>query len=482
MTGASRVAVVGGGISGLAAAHRLHELGVRFTLLERASRCGGVIWTEHAGGFLVEAGPDSFLARKPWATDLCRRLSLADEIVPTDPTRRGSFILWEGRLHPLPEGLTSLVPTRLGPLARSSLLSAAAKARLLVEPLLPRAPEAEDESLASFFRRRLGDEASRRLVEPLVRGIYGGNPETLSLHATFPQLAGIERRHGSLIRGLLRESRVAPRRGAEEAPAFLSLREGMGSLVDRLVAVLPRDAVRTGVAVRALRRDRAGRFELALEASRSGAGGGAGAEVLVADGVILATPAAEAARLTADLDSPLGELLGGITAGSSLSIALGFPRRWVAHPLDGYWFVVPEGEAEPLLACTWASSKFPGRAPRGFILLRAFLDRADDFADADDGVVIEAALAVLRGILGLGGRPVLARVHRWRDALPRYAVGHPRRMVGIEARLAAWPGLFLAGAAYRGVGVPDCVREGEAAAAAAGTFLTGRANYPAPAN
>jgi oxygen-dependent protoporphyrinogen oxidase len=490
-----RVVVVGGGITGLAAAHRLVELGREPILLERDSRPGGVILTEEVKRYLIEAGPDSFLARKPWAADLCRRLGMADEIIPTDPSRRGSFILFGGRLHPLPEGLTSLVPTRLGPIARSQLLTAGGKARLLLEPFVPRRSDPGDESLAGFFRRRIGEQASRRLVEPLVRGIYGGEAESLSLRATFPQLAEIERRYGSLIVGLLREARArtprssartaeagapSPRRhdpagqstdpATQPAPgesAFLSLRRGMGSLVEGLRQSLPASSVRLASEATALRRSSCGAEDLTRAFQVQLAAG----ESLDADAVILATPASDTARLVAGLDSELSALVGAIQAGPSVTVALGFDRRLVGNPLQGYGFVVPEAVGGPLLACTWASSKFPGRTPKGCALVRAFLAQPESLLERDDREVTALAMDALRPILGLPGEPGLARVHRWKQALPRYAVGHPERLASIERRLAGIQGLYLAGAAYRGVGIPDCIRDGERAAEAAGAQL-----------
>jgi oxygen-dependent protoporphyrinogen oxidase len=457
----SPVIVVGAGVTGLAAAHRLVELGLEPVVLERDSRCGGVILTEEVEGFLVEAGPDSFLARKPWAADLCRRLGLGPELIPTDPANRGSFIWFGGQLHTLPEGLTALVPTRLAPIARSRLLSPAGKARLLLEPLVARRRESEDESLAGFFRRRLGRQAAERLVEPLVRGIYGGDAASLSLRATFPQLAEIERRHGSLVRGLLREAPAGAADG--ESVAFLSLRRGMGSLIDRLAHRLPPGALRTRAGVTALAR-REGDFEIKL----------ANVESLAAAALILATPPAEAARLLGSLDPELAALVGGIRSGSSLTVALGYERDRLRHRLKGYGFVVPEVAGGPLLACTWASSKFPGRAPTGCVLLRAFLAEPESLLERDDRDVVAGALEALRPILGIEGDPLVARVHRWREALPRYAVGHPARVEAIERRLASLPGVWVAGAGYRGVGIPDCVRQGEQAAEAALAFLTGR--------
>ncbi|MFN2431454.1 MAG: protoporphyrinogen oxidase, partial [Gemmatimonadota bacterium] len=446
------VAVVGGGVTGLAAAHRLARLGVETLLLERADRWGGVVRTEEVEGFLLEAGPDSFLVRKPAAAELCAELGLAGEMIPTDPARRGSFMLRRGRLHPLPEGLTSLVPTRFAPLVRTRLLSPAAKLRVLTEPFVARGAGLADESLAGFFRRRLGREASRSLIEPLVRGIYGGDPERLSLRATFPQLADLERRHGSLLVGLLRESRAVRRRGstspAVQAPpsgaAFLSLRRGLGSLVDALVAALPRDSgrLRAGVA----RMDLAeGGLRLRLEDGAS----------VSAEAAVLALPAPAAARLLEPVRLNVAELLRAIPYGSSVTAMLAFDRGRVRDPLQGYGFVVPETEGGPLLACTWASSKFPGRAPAGAVLLRAFLADPSALASRDDAEVAALALRALRPLLGIEGEPRLARVHRWADALPRYELGHVERVLEAERQLAASPGLFLAGAAYHGIGLPD---------------------------
>lgn len=457
-------------MSGLAAAHRLLELGLEPVVLERSARCGGVVLTEEVEGFLVEGGPDSFLARKPWAAALCRRVGLESEIVPTDPANRGSFVWFRGRLHPLPEGLTALVPTRLAPLLTTALLSTAGKARLLAEPLVPRATSSADESLGGFFRRRLGREASLRLVEPLVRGIYGGDPEALSLRATFPQLAEIEQRHGSLLRGILRETDApgrARRNGElddrEGSAGFLALRGGMGSLVERLVAALAPGEIRLGCGVRDLRRRAVGGWEIGL----------ADGDVLRPETVIIALPPPSAAPILDPLDARLGSLVAGIRCASSVTVSLGLERAQVRHRLRGYGFVVPDVEGGPLIACTWSSSKFPGRAPAGAVLVRAFLARPETLLDQPDDALARLACDALRPILGVAGEPRVARVHRWREALPRYTVGHPQRVAEIERRLAGQPGLFLCGAGYRGLGLPDCVRAGELAAQAAADHVAG---------
>jgi oxygen-dependent protoporphyrinogen oxidase len=464
VTEGRRVVVVGGGITGLAAAHGLVEAGVPALLLEGSRRFGGVIATEHEAGFLLEAGPDSFLARKPWAEALCRRVGLGDELVAAGGG--GAFVLSRGRLHPLPEGLTAMVPTRLGPLLRTGLLSPRAKLRAALEPLVPRGGLAArrrsgadpgDESLASFFRRRLGDEASRRLVEPLARGIYGGRAESLSLRATFPRLGEIERERRSLVLGLLRE----PRTGGA---AFLSLRRGMGSLVERLLERVPPELRRAPAPVAAVRPAAGGGWEVALAAGGS----------VPATAVVLAVPPRPAAAIVEPAHRELASALRSIAAAGSLTVQLGYRRDRVRHALRGTGFVVPADERSPLVACTWASSKLPARAPAGSVLLRAFLDPA---SARDDDTAVELALDALRPLLGLEGAPALRRVHRWPAAIPRYEVGHLRRVAEIDRLLGAAPGLFAAGAAFRGVGVPDCIREGERAAAAAAAFVT-RAGAP----
>ena len=447
-----RIAVVGGGIAGLAAARRLEALvpEAELTLLEGDSRLGGKILTEHAAGFLVEGGPDSFLSRKVRGPELCQELGLGDELVGRRPENARTFVRRHGELHPLPAGLTGVVPTDLDALADTPLLSPAGRERLSAEGDLPPAPVGEDESVASFFTRRLGPEAYEALVEPLTTGIYAGDGDRLSLAATFPVLRALELEHGSVIRGLL--AQPAPTGGA--LPPFVALRAGLGALVDALVGSLRRTTVRTAVPVAALERGGDG-YVLAL----------AGRERVQADGVVLATPAFAAAELLDGLDGDLADAHAEIPYASSSLVSLGYRDEDVPHPLDGYGYVVPRAEGSDALACSWTSSKWEGRAPEGFALLRVHSGRfggRDTSREPDDELVALAREEVR--VLGVTADPAFVRIHRWPRSMPQYLLGHVERVERIEAALEAHPGLAVAGAAYRGVGVPDCVASGEAAA------------------
>jgi oxygen-dependent protoporphyrinogen oxidase len=447
-----RVAVVGGGVAGLAAAHRLVERGCEVVLLEAARRLGGTIATEHAGGFVVEGGPDAFITEKPWGLALCERLGVAADLVGTREGDRRTYVASRGRIHPLPEGFLLLAPTDLGALVASPLFSWAGKLRMALDLVLPRRRPQTDESLAAFVRRRLGREALERAADPLVGGIYTADPERLSLAATMPRFREIERRHRSVILGLRATARAAPAAGARYG-LFVTHRDGMGALVEAIARRLPEGTVRRGAPVTGLARE-GGRWRLA-----------AGGEPLSVDAVVLAVPAHEAARLLAPLDEALARALGGIEYASSATVTLGY-RAADLPALRGFGFVVPAVEGRSLLACTFASRKFAHRAPAGHELLRVFVGgaRRPELAGLPDQVLIGLVRGELRTLLGITAEPVLVRVHRHPRAMPQYTVGHLERVATIEARAGALPGLALAGAAYRGVGLPDCVHGGEAAA------------------
>jgi len=451
MNGHFRVAVVGGGVAGLAAAYRLVERGVGdLVLLEASERLGGTIATERSGGFTIETGADSLITEKPWAVDLCERLGVT--LIGTREGERRTYVVNRGRLEPLPEGFLLLAPTDLLALARSRLFSWRGKLRMALDLVLPRGPEVPDESLAHFVRRRLGREALERVAEPLVGGIYTADAERLSLEATMPRFREVERRHRSLIRGLGAAAATTRAAGARYA-LFVAPRDGMGAVVEAIARRLPEGSVRLRAPVTAIASE-GRRWRLV-----------AGGEPLVADAVVLATPAHVAATLLAPLDAELGRLLGGIEYASSATVTLAY-RSADLPALGGFGFVVPAVERRGLIACTYASRKFPGRAPEGHELVRAFVGGAlrPDALARDDAALADLVRGELREIVGITAAPTLTRVHRHRLAMPQYAVGHLERVAAIEARLAALPGLVLAGAAYRGVGVPDCVRSGEAAA------------------
>ena len=488
MSRPARVLVVGGGISGLAAAYRLTRLApaAAVTIVESDRRLGGKILTERRDGFVIEGGPDSFLSSKPGALELCRELGLEDRLRGTRDETRRTFVLRRGRLLEIPEGLSGLVPTRLGPLLRSPLFSLPGKLRMGLELLLPPRRGGEDEALAAFITRRLGREAYERLIEPLMAGIYAGDGARLSLEATFPQLRDLERLHGGLLRGLLRRGPAAamsdagpagtpsggPRaRGPQAAarpaplPPFLTLAGGLEDLVWTLSSRLAEAEIRLGAGAEELQRSPGG-YTLRL-------GGG---ETLTADAVILAAPAHVSAGLTERLDPELGAALRAIPHVSTATVTLAWPRGGVPHPLDGYGYIVPRAEGRPVLACTWTSSKFPHRAPEGQALIRVFIGRdagsatapVDSLGDED---LLRLARDEVRDILGIGAPPALARLFRWPQGMPQYTLGHTQRLAAMEARLARLPGLSMAGNFLRGVGLPDCIRSGEAAAARAAGHL-----------
>jgi oxygen-dependent protoporphyrinogen oxidase len=458
-----RLAVVGGGIAGLAAAHRAVELArergepLDLTLLEARGRLGGTIETERAGGFLVEAGPDSFLSEKPWALALCRRLGLEERLVRTDDRFRKTFVWMGGRLHPLPDGFQLVAPTRLGPFVTSRLFSWRGKLRMALDLVLPRGVPGDDESLGSFVRRRLGREALERVAQPLVAGIYTADPDELSLAATMPRFLDLERSQRSVILGMWRASRRAPAPGASGArwSLFVTLAGGMGELIAALAGRLPPGAVRVGRRVAGLERRGEG-WRVAL------ADGGS----VDADAVILAAEAPAASRMLRYVDPPLAAMLQAIPYASSATVSLGWRRHDVPHPLDGFGFVVPRTEGRALLACTFSSVKYPGRAPEGHVLLRCFLGGAlsAGVLETSDDDLVARVRDELRMALGVTAEPVLTRVHRHPASMAQYAVGHLKAVEAIERRLAGLPGLRLAGSAYRGVGIADCVRSGEAAA------------------
>jgi oxygen-dependent protoporphyrinogen oxidase len=456
------IVVVGGGISGLAAAHRLTELNTkdrfRITLLEAGTRLGGVIKTER-DGFLLEGGPDAFISEKPEALALAERLGLTDRLIPTNEQFRRSFVVRKGKLRPIPEGFQLLAPSRFWPFATSSICSLTGKLRMAGEVFLPqRWNDAEDESLASFVRRRFGQEALERLAQPLVGGIYTADPERLSLRATMPRFLEMERKYGSVIRAMLaqRSRRDAGTSGARYS-LFLSFDEGMQVLTDALAARLPENAVRFGASVEAMKlMTETGQWECTLNDGSS----------IRADAVCLALPAHTTAGLMREHDPSLADDLSGIEYASTATINLAFRASDVAHPLNGFGFVVPVIEGRSVLACTFCSVKFAGRAPEGQVLLRAFAGGAlqpEVFA-LDDDEILRRVLADLNELLGITARPLFTRIARWAHSMPQYHLGHQDRIVRIQARMAAIPTLALAGNAFGGAGIPDCVRSGEAAA------------------
>jgi protoporphyrinogen/coproporphyrinogen III oxidase len=432
-----RAAIIGGGIAGLSAAYFLQKQGVDFTLFEAGSRFGGVIDSERTPeGFLVEAGPDSFLTAKPSAADLARELGVGDDLLPSNDHQRKTYILLHGKLVAIPDGMQMMVPTRSWPVIASPLFSLATKLRIAREFLSPppALPENEDESVASFVSRHFGDEMVDRLANPLLAGVYGGDSGKLSARAVLPMMLTSEAKHRSLVRGALRARRSSAQTSAP--PLFTTLRHGMHQLIAALIARLPADRLRADSPIAAISRaDTAWRI---------------GSESY--SDLILALPAPAAASLLWPLDPALSALLGKIQYTSCITVALGYDE--LSLP-PGFGFLVPASEGRRMIACTFVHRKFDHRAPPGKALLRVFLTSGlDESGDA----ILTTVRDELRQVLGLTAEPAMTRIRRWRSAMPQYEVGHLDRIAQVERRVAQLPGLHLIGNAYRGVGMPDCVR------------------------
>ncbi len=452
------VAIIGGGITGLSAAYTLEKLGTPWVLVEAGPALGGVIRTETRDGFLLEGGPDSILAQKPEGIALCRELGLGERLVPTNPDDRSVYILRGGTLHPLPEGMMLAIPTKITPFLKSRLFSWPGKLRMGLDLVIPGGNGRGDESIASFLRRRFGQESVERLGEPLLAGIHAGDPEKLSILATFPRFRDLEKKHGSLVRGMWTAPRPKPKPGQAAPSAFYSLRCGLRELVDALVLKLPRERLMTKRPVRHVSRDGSG-FTLALDRG----------DRVVAERVIVAAPGPRIAPALAELVPEAAAALAAIPFASSATVLLGFRREDVLHPLAGYGLVVPQTEGLRTTALSFVSTKFPFRAPEGHVLLRAFLGGVRDpgVLSLTDEQMVELVEREMGELLGLRGRPVLTRVFRWPEGTPQLEVGHLERMAEVEKKMAAIGGLYLAGAGIRSTGIPDSVAEGTRAAQAA---------------
>jgi len=456
------VAIVGGGIAGLSAAHALAKAGRDFVLLEAAARLGGVITTERRDGFLLEGGPDTLLGQKPDALALARELGLEGRIVPTNPRSRAVYVLRAGRLHALPEGMLLAVPTRILPFLRSRLFSWPGKLRMGLDLLMRPRPAPPDESIGSFLKRHFGTECVERLGEPLLAGIHAGDPWRLSMRGTFPRFVDLETRTGSLVRGLRRAAPPAPGAGTSPPPGFFSFQDGLGELVDALVKRLPADRLIRSCPVRSLEPRPGGGYRL-----------GADGRDFAARSVIVATPAPTSARLVEPFAPKAALGLRSIPFASTATVSLGYRRGDVAHPLEGYGLVVPRGEGLRSTALSFVSTKLAGRAPEGAVLLRGFLGGVRDpgVLGLEDAALVALVQDEFRGLLGLRGAPVLSHVTRWPERTPQLEVGHFDRLAALEAALQACPGLFLSGSGLRGTGIPDMIADGRQCAERALTGL-----------
>lgn len=470
MTSSYTAVVIGGGISGLATAFALIEqaeaagVTLRCTVLEAEATWGGKIVTHKIGDLVTEAGPDSFLSTKPAGLELIAKLGLTDELINTNETGKKAFVYSGGRLRELPEGLIAIRPGEIGPFLKSGLLSVGGVVRMGLDFVLPARRSATDESLASFVRRRFGRQAFERMMEPLMAGIYAGDAEQMSVRATFPRFVELEQAHGSVLRGMLaaRSSGNGAARGSARRTMFVSLRPGLGTLVTSLVGRLTARGVtlKSGVAVESLRvrSHQLGRWTYDVMLQDGSA--------LSTDTLVLATPAFVTAELLRPLTPIAAGLLEMIPYASTATIALAYPASVVGSAVQGFGFVVPRVEQRDLIAATWTSLKWPHRAPSDRLLARCYVGGAgrESILALEDNALVARVKAELKEICGIAVEPVYSEVNRWMKAMPQYQLGHLERVEQAEVALGRFGGLVLTGSAYRGVGIPDCIREGVVAA------------------
>jgi oxygen-dependent protoporphyrinogen oxidase len=454
-----RIAIIGGGISGLAAAFALEDHRragtVEYTLYESSPRLGGVLRTERIHGCLVEAGPDSFITEKPWAADLCRTLGLGDQLIGSNDADRKTYILVRGQLIPMPDGLMFMVPTKILPTGLSPLFSWTTKLRMAQELFHPpRAAEA-DESVASLVERHYGAEMVDRLADPLLSGVYGGEAASLSVRAVLPRFAEMERTHGSLGRAMLAASKKFPRPANQPAPPlFTSLKNGMQQLSETLIPRLNPSSLITDTPVQAIQPEAGGWLV------------SAGLKSDHFDAVILAVPTHAAAQILSICSPKLCAELAAIGYSSSITVGLGYDRDVRQSLPPGFGFLVPRSEGKRLLAATFVHNKFQHRAPEDRAVLRCFFagSNAENIWQFSDDAIIAVVRNELQQILGLRASPLFARVYKWKSAMAQYGVGHLDRLDRIEFLRQQLPKLALAGNGYRGIGIPDCIRSGSEAA------------------
>jgi oxygen-dependent protoporphyrinogen oxidase len=457
-----RIAIVGGGISGLSAAFYLEKARaagaeLEYSLFESGQRLGGSMYSDRVEGCLVEAGPDSFLTEKPWASALCNELGIADQLIGSNDAQRKTYIVVNGRLIVMPDGLMFMVPTRILPTALSPLFSWGTKIRMARELLHPPRPMQDDETVAELVERHFGAEVVDRLADPLLAGVYGGDSAKLSARAVLPRFVEMEEKYGSLSRAMLAAHKKMTQAGHKQPPRplFSSLKEGMQQLVDAVLDRLDPEAIRMRNHVRRVYPEDGG-WRVSIEMN--------GDECF--DAVILATPANVAGTLLDGVDRGLARNLLDITYSSSITVTLGYYLDQLKGLPPGFGFLVPRSEGTRMLACTFVHNKFPHRAPQGQGILRCFLGGARDEAALalSDDEILEEVHRELRDIVQLDARPMFTRIYRWRGAMAQYESGHIARVQRIEKRVAEIPGLALAGNAYHGIGVPDCIRSGMEAA------------------
>ncbi len=475
-----RVIIIGGGAAGLAAAYKItrarsegHD--VEFVLFEKDPRLGGKIRTETVRDpveeerFIVDGGPDCFLAEKPACHRIAKLTGIFDDELPTDESRKRTWILSRGKLHPLPDGIFMFAPTKFLPFVTTGLFSWPGKIRMAMDLFIPPKKvvpgELNDETLERFVVRRMGRECLDRLAEPLVGGVHASDPSTMSLAATFPRLLEMEQKYGSLTRGFIAARRKVeeirrkypPKPGEKPRTFFTTFLRGMQELTDCMADAAGRERMRTGKTVLGLRHETSGAWSASVS-DGSTIGG---------DAIIIATESWAAEPLLRPLDGIIAEALAGIPASSSATVSVAFDEKEVGFDLNAFGVLCPLVEGRALMAATYSSTKWPGRAPAGKVLLRGFVGgpHNQEILKRSDDELVQIVIAEFRAILGLNpfARPLFSRIFRWHLGMPQYILGHLDRISKIEDRCAGTPGLAIAGGSYRGVGVPNCIESGERA-------------------
>lgn len=461
----NEVIIIGGGITGLAAAYELEKRNINYLLVEKENRLGGVIKTERRGGFIFEGGPDCFVSFKPWVEELARELKIEDELVCTQEENKGTFVYSRGKLHLLPDGLTELVPKDIKQFLFTPLISVRGKLRIALEVFIPPQKNKKDETLASFVKRRFGKELLDKIAEPLIAGIHACDPETMSLESTFPSFLEMEREFGSVTWGILRKRREM-KRAQREKPShvqlpkkrtfFMSFKKGMQEIVEALEKKIPAHKIILRKEVVGLKKE----DNFYLITLKSG-------ESFKAKNVILATPAYSSAKIVREIDKKLSQKLTEIPYSPSITIPVAFKKNEFTHPLKGFGVVVPKSEGRRVMAISWISSKWPYRVPEGYVMLRVFMggSEGEKFITFSKEEILKIALEEIKIIMGTSAEPSDYEVFRFEKSMPQYTLGHKQKIEFIESRLEELhPSLIITGGAFHGVGIGDCIREGKKAA------------------
>lgn len=451
---AKKVAIIGSGISGLACAVTLKEADIDFTIFEKDSELGGKIKTEYLNNFTIEAGPDSYLPEKFWSVQLIKKVGLEEEMLCSNDEFKGTYIYSNGKLHPLPEGVMLMVPTMIMPLLKSSLISWPGKIRMGLELFIPPKKDDSDESLAQFVTRRLGRECLEKIAEPLVAGIHTSNPDNMSVKATFPRFIEMEKKYGSLIKGMvsvLKNKPASNQQSSKKMTYFMSLKKGMFELVEACKKFIGEDKILVNKEVISVEKSDEN-YKIKTKD---------GSEYLF-DFIVLSTPSYVTSEIVKKIDDNLSRLLKNIEWSSSATISLAYEKKDVNVSLKGFGFIVPRIENKRINACTWSSIKWSFRAPDNYILIRSFVGGGhhEELVEENDESLVKIVKEELKEILGLDANPVFTKVYRWFKGMPKYTVGHLNRIADIDNATKKHKGLYLIGCSYKGIGIGDCVKSG----------------------